>query len=211
MSGGVVQLRLADQLRQGPITAAPSPLRWPISYDAASMLGAGVDPETPCRPDRPVPWLMDRATPSPLAPQALDYRLAMAQNDTHLDYKIAPHRLQTIYGDGDLEEADPTSSGSHATRRWKSPPAMPNKSLQGSPKTPTRARVFDTAQISGRSPPSSIKTPTRGLWVSETPSPDRMHHHMLPAAQPLNVLQPWQLGQICEMGWAEPYQAWPYA
>lgn len=215
LAGGIVQLRLADQLLE---KKGASPLPWAMSYD-----GSPLDPETPCRPERSLPWHMDRLTPSPLAPQALDYRLSLAQNDAsgHIDYKplVAPQRLQTIYGDGELDEADTAASGSHATRRWKSPPAMPaSHSLQGSPKTPTRCR------IGGRSPASSnIKTPTRGLWTCDTPSPDRLHHHMLAmhsgavmnpsAPPPMNLMHQWQMGQICEVaGWTEqPYhQAWPY-
>lgn len=222
--GQVVQLRLADQLleKKGPKSVYDSSPPWAVSYDGAPLMASGVDPETPCRPDRQVPWQVDRSTPSPLAPQALEYRLGLAQTE-HIDYKtlVTPQRLQTIYGDGEAEESytEPPACGSHATRRWKSPPAMPASSLQGSPKTPTRSR------ISGRSPPSSaIKTPTRGLWVSETPSPDRLHHHMLGSMQgsaavmqpmgPPEVLHQWPpMGQILEVGWTDhqPYQAWPYA
>ncbi|CAE8635488.1 unnamed protein product [Polarella glacialis] len=203
---GIVQLRLADQLPEplplppgvvsavsaaaaaaaaADYAAAASAMQWSMPWETdceallaasgmspemAALLTLQPDPETPLRPHR-LNYYSEDATPPPI-----DYQFDARYGHHHTLGMVCEEPWQKgtrlTYEDAICASADPSSSV-----RWPSPPRM-SVSVPGSPapKTPPRHGP-------NRSPPSSVvKTPTRGLWAAETPSPQRFypHSHLMP-------------------------------
>jgi len=214
---GVVQLRLADQLlgdaSVSPVGGAHSP--WAMTPD----------PSTPSANGRLRPGLvavqMSDITPDEKTLAPMHHRLALPAPDPNLMVSCfmmnpMPHYQVPVEAvaapDVDLSILP---HAVHHEHRWPSPPKQGGAARErlASPQTPPRPR-----RIFGPSPPSSaIRTPNRGPWMTETPSPDRMYHasqRLQPhpefsAMQPHPEMSAIQMGsavdmcatQLCGQGW----------
>jgi len=176
----VVQLRLADQLPDLPPTKL-----WTLPCDAEVS-----SPTTPQRQLAPIFDMYDEApTPSPLP---LPMAITKAQTGQRL--LTVPESTacrQKLSLSEDCPGEAPPPSKSAGASRWPTPPPMP-----GSPRTPPSERV----QPSPSTP--ALRTPGRGVWAMDTPSPERFYH--LPEAQQAAVLN---LGlHLSSLGWASTWE-----
>lgn len=159
---GVLQLRLADSLEPPSHTPMPWVYQAPETTcppcpPAPPMVAAWLasDPETPIRPPRS--WI-DMATPPPVShPAAPNW--SQASEVVRFQKPFLPEVIKDM--DRDMEVMPPSSPV----------PSARKDLLEVTPKAQIK-----TARPTPSPPTSTIRTPQRGHWVTETPSPQCFHH-----------------------------------
>lgn len=180
---GVVLLRLADQILGDAASPGPSAQQWamtptdpttPSANRMRSVLGGSdITPEE--KTVAPFSSRLQHHAPDPSSMMMNCYMMSAsaAEWGAHQQYGMLDASCgaapATAQSDVDL------SMGGDTVPRWPTPPKKDFASWDrpASPRTPPRPRRI----FGGPSPPSSaIRTPNRGPWMTETPSPDRMYH-----------------------------------
>lgn len=184
---GVVLLRLADQILGDAASPGPSAQQWamsptdpttPSANRIRNVLSARSDMGSEEKTVAPFNSRLQHHAPDPSSMMMNCFMMNPNAPEwgAHQQYGMLDASCGAVTApaqpDVDL------SMGRDTVPRWPTPPKKDFGAWDrpASPRTPPRPRRI----FGGPSPPSSaIRTPNRGAWMTETPSPDRMYHSAL--------------------------------